>query len=382
MLEYYFITDINEFVDKTSSAWDSAVLKSGQDDPFLLSDFIICWWKYFSGGRKLLIFVISSGREVIGGIPLCLSQGSFRQCNVRVLSYIGGSAANYTMPLYADSGVKVFALLKEALSKRSDWDILHLSDLKNNSLLLSEYKESGKGNKNFLSYLVQDHMNWAVDLSSGKEDFLSKISADLKKDLRAKRKHVLNECGDISLREISSEIDLARYFDMYVDFSVNAFGVRNRDSNFQDRCYVDFFREFLLRMARKSWLDCHVLFAGDNVLAISFGYRFGKGYNWVLTGFNYRYKHFRPGYLLVEELINEVIRRKETYFNWYGHERLLKRQWCNRIEPLYQLFLVRPSVKGFCFVTINRIENTVRSNRPVLNLIRRIKYFFSEKKGN
>ena len=41
-----WIENIEEF-ERIKNDWDAALLSANTDNPFLLSDFIIIWWKHF-----------------------------------------------------------------------------------------------------------------------------------------------------------------------------------------------------------------------------------------------------------------------------------------------------------------------------------------------
>jgi CelD/BcsL family acetyltransferase involved in cellulose biosynthesis len=285
---------------------------------------------------------------------------------------VGGAAANYTEPLYVSGDTQLLPLLEGALAARGDWDALYLSDVRDQSRLLSEHRNCPPCKK-LKRVLAQDHMDWAIDLSEGEEKYLKGLSGKLKRDLRAKRQRLEKEYGPLALKEIKGAEAVARHFDLYTQFSLRAFTTRGRRSAFEDERYAAFYKDFLIRMDAKGRLDAHALSAGDRLLALSFGYRFGKGFNWVLTGFNYDYKYFRPGYLLIEELIKEIVRRGETYYNWYSHERFYKAQWCNRRSPLYRFSLFRRTLKGACYGMLRNAERALRSNRAVVSLVRRVR---------
>ncbi len=173
-MTYRWIEDIREFKD-IAKDWDDALIASGSGNPFLLSDFIITWWKHFYRGSALRIFFVHNGNKIAGGIPLCIKRGGPRYGFARMLSHIGGSAANYTEPLYSSLDAPVVSLLREALSQRRDWDVFYLSDVRPESKVLQE-SISSSGDKRFLFYLVQDHMNLAIDLSGGLDNYLASIS--------------------------------------------------------------------------------------------------------------------------------------------------------------------------------------------------------------
>jgi CelD/BcsL family acetyltransferase involved in cellulose biosynthesis len=371
-MKYRLIEDIEEF-RAISDDWDEAVNSSRGTSPFLLSGFVDTWWRHYSNNRmKLRIFVIYDGERIAGGLPLFLRRGEGAYGFAGVLSHVGGPVANYTEPFYANAGLKMLPLIGEALAKKKDWDVLYLSDVRPDNFLINECRDPGSEHE-FNFHLVQDHMNFAIDLTDGQDRYMSTVSGKLKRDLRSKRAHLASHFGKPQLREIRGKNEVMRYFDLYVRFSREAFKGRNRNSNFENSKYTDFFRDFLMLMDENQRLDAHVLAAGDKILAISFGYRFGRGFNWILTGFDYVYKNYRPGYLLIEELIKEICRRGETMYNWYGHDRFYKSQWCNQRTPLYRLFIMKRTLKGACYGALRNMEDSLRSNKVIVNFVRKAK---------
>lgn len=359
-----WVEDIDKFRD-ISGEWDKAVVDSGDHNPFLLSNFIITWWKHFGKGKGLRIFVVYDGDRISGGIPFYLERKGLAPLSAGILYYVGGSVANYTEPLYSGGKTELLPILARSLASRTDWDVLSLTDLREGNRFISEVNAFGSKMR-FRRYVINDHMNFAIDLSDGLDRYISSISPKLRRDLKAKRKHISNKFGEITLKEVRGEEEVNRCVDLYRKFSLDAFAARNRRSNFNNERYAEFFREFLVLMERDGRLDAHMLIAGDNVLAISFAYRFGRGFNWVLTGFNYEYKYYRPGYILIEELLKEVARRKESYYNWYGYGRFYKDQWCNLQTPLYKVLIVKKTLKGSLFLISQKVRKTAKSLRDLL----------------
>ncbi len=371
-MEYRWIEDIEEF-DRISRDWDKVLASSGSLNPFLLSDFVKVWWKHFKGDSFLRVLAVYDGNTLVGGIPLCLKRGGNVYGFARVLSYIGGVAANYTEPLCGSPRMEMLKVVEEALALRRDWDVLYLQDVRGCNRLIGECKNAPHSSR-YTMRLIRDHENWGVDLSAGLEKYLDTISWKLKKDLRAKRKHILKSFGEISLKEISGPENVGRYFDIYTGFSRNAFAGRKRVSSLEDGRYASFLKDLVITMDKSGRLAAYVLFAGNKVMAVSFGYRSDKGYDWVLTGFDYDLKYYRPGYILMEEQLKHIYNKGGTYCNMYGHERFFKDQWSNDREPLIKLFLIRRTLRGGCYGVINRLENALRSNPVMIKLVRKLKH--------
>ncbi|NQU95502.1 MAG: GNAT family N-acetyltransferase [Candidatus Omnitrophica bacterium] len=366
-----WIEDINKFRD-VSNDWDKALIASDNYNPFLLSDFLITWWKYYSKGHRLAIFVLYEKGSIIGGIPLYIRKSSIRTGFANVLFYVGDVAANHTEPFFASKKESFLHVLTEALAQRKDWDALHLKNVRSGNRMLSEHKNNAFLNK-FSIYEIQDHFDWSIDISMGKGEYLAFVSKKLKRDLRSKRRFATKNYGEISLKQMKGTEEIERLFDLYVKFSINAFASRDVKSNFKNSEYCGFFKEFLALMEEKGRLYAHALLAGEKVLAISFAYRFGKGFKWILNAFDYEYRYVRPGYLLIEELIEKIEKLGETEYNWYGHERFYKTQWCNKKTPLSQFLIIDKTLAGQRYRARQLVERALKSNKTARNLIRSLR---------
>lgn len=356
-MNYHWIENIRDF-HNISQKWDQLLLASGSDNPFLLSDFIITWWKYYHPGKYLRILVIDDGNKIIGGIPLYLRNESWKRGFLKTLYYIGDGAANYTEPLFLPSK-DFWPIFLNALESKKDWNLLHLFNVRGQSNLVKEFNPKLLNSKTSVR-LIQDHLNWAIDLSGGIENYFKRLSKKLRRDLNSRRRRASQEYGEIRLKEIKDVEELKSYFDLYGQFSRKSFNARNERSAFNNYAYVQFFKDFLILMHRNQRLYAHVLCSGDKVFAISFGYKLGKGFNWALTAYDYDYRSIRPGYLLIEELIKEVSSWGEIYYNWYGYHKFYKTQWCNIIEPLYRIKVFK---KNIYTDSLHYIEENVRRIR-------------------
>ncbi|MDO8524887.1 MAG: GNAT family N-acetyltransferase [Candidatus Omnitrophota bacterium] len=371
-MKFRWIEDIQEFRE-IAPEWDAVGAASDMLAPFLSSDFIIAWWERFNPFRRIMVFVVfDDGGRISGGIPLSLKRAGLGRGFSRVLTYAGGAAANYTEPLYAGDGVKIFRCLLDAIAARNDWDVLYLPDVRQESRLTAEF-EAEKNDKRFMLYSVYDHMNWAIDLSGGKEAYLRALSSKLKRDLRSKRKRLEENYGRLRLEVVSGSREVSDLFCKYKEFSLKAFSSRGRKSAFAEPLYADFFRSIIIGMEKRGLLTAHALIAGDKITAVSFGYNADKRFDWILTAFDYDYRYYRPGYILIEELIGYITERGGISYNWYGHERFYKSQWCNAPTPLMRLHAARRTPGGYFYKYAERAERIMRSNSLLLTAARKLK---------
>ena len=186
--------------------------------------------------------------------------------------------------------------------------------------------------------------------------------------------------GELKLDKISGSRGVHKVLSEFRDMSRKSFRIRGTLSAFEDNDYSDFFAGLFEGFDKKNRLDAHRLSAGDKTLAISFGYRFGKGFKWILTTFNPDFQELRPGHILIDALIQESIARGDPYFDmYYGGELFYKQQWCNKMLPLKKVVVYRDNLLNRLCVGL---ENGLKSSRLFMYLAKRIYNFIRLKKYN
>jgi len=357
-----WIKSQSEF-ESISQKWDELLVQTDPTNPFLSSHFILTWWKHYKDRYGIKILVLYEGYDLVAGLPLYEDCFSFPFQSIRFLYYLGGAVANYTEPLVKGRRPDYLGALFQWLHTEKTWDILHFKNVRHGHPLI-EFSI-----KNSSSFVIQGHMNWAVDLSQGVDSYFKSRSKKLLKDLRSKRKQLIREYGAISLLSISGEDKIKEHLKIYRDCSVQSFYSRAQKNNFEDMLYFNFFQDFLILMEQKRKLRAYILKAGAKILALSFNLQLPNGFHWLLTGFNQEFHHFRPGYILTEETIRMLENEKQAYYNWYGHESFFKLQWCNKIEPLYRIKMVRKSLFNY---GCHYAEELLRSNSVLKKWAKRL----------
>jgi len=367
-MTYRWIEDIEEF-RKVAEEWDDALISSENYNPFLLSDFITAWWRHFHDSRKLKIFMLCKNNQILDGMPLYLKRYGPACCKVGILNYIGGSAANITHSLLNKNCFNLTEKLISSLQQEEGWDFLVLNRVLANNSLLEEIANfqitySGK----FIFKIYDGGANGIIDLTAGYENIIAGLPERLRRYLKNCKRQA-SSIGKLTLQRISGISGVAELFDEYMHLSVESFRARNAASAFEDTTYCNFFKEILAAFEKKKRLDAHRLTAGRCTLGISFGYRFGTGFKWILTSFNPKFHRLRPGHLLLDALVRDAINRGDRFFDmYYGGELLYKRQWCNKMTPIKRLEICRDSYfnRGLSWAT-----GALKSRRKFVHLVKK-----------
>ncbi|MBI2027148.1 MAG: GNAT family N-acetyltransferase [Deltaproteobacteria bacterium] len=362
-MRFQWIHDIGEF-ENLSPLWDEAALQAQTNNPFLQSDFICTWWKYFSKNRLLCILAILKDKKIIAGLPLYAQ--SFTTF-YRKLSYMGNVAANYTEPFSLLPCEETIPIIFKALANLPKWDILDLRQVRPHSSLISCFHNS-RSNYNVSS--TNTHLNWSMNINLGASPNISKKHH---RDLRSRRRRVEADLGPLRLVKIEGSQRVASSFDEFMKLSSQTFTRRKKASMFSDVKLSLFFKDYFTQLSSKNKIHALMLYAGNHLLAITYAYNVPQEFGWVLTSFNDDFKHYRPGYLLIEELIGYMKNLNISFYNWYGHEALYKKQWCNETFPLTRIRICKKTLKmNFVSWVCSSIHGNSKTKEVVKSFIKRI----------
>ena len=346
---------------KVAPEWDRALRNSGEDIPFLLSNFVLTWWKYFSEGRSLRIFVVFEGKDIVGGLPLYLE----KKGNSRVLRYPGASdfgVANYTNFLTVKPLDKILDLFLDSLCNRNEWDLIQMEQLK---VQLEEWKTLEEKFDDYgLLLLKQSQMSsLSIEVPESLDDFLMerrKRSKKLRYEVR--RSYRLAEAaGTLTFEKVRGGKQVEQLFDQYVYLSKESYKSRGKKSGFEDSRLYHFFRGLLVRFDDLGVLDAYELKLNRDIIAIGFCYTLQNNLNYILTTFDYRLSHINPGYLLTNELLKTAIKRKSPVMDLFTGENMFKKLWANNQKPIFKFTIGRDTFRNRAARNKERLYNKLRS---------------------
>lgn len=362
--QYQWIEDPSEF-EALSEAWDAALRRAGDDNPFLLSAFVLTWWKYYGrNGTRLRILVVRSGDTLVGGLPLYDQGGG-------LLTFPGGIAANYTEWLAVQDQHRLWQMLLEALAQRTDWRRLRLPRYRASRLATDwEVLRVAARERGVLCDVLEKEQTYLILLSEGSRGCFQRLPSRLRSYLRRSERE-LSRRGPIVLRS-SDQWDTVRdWFNLYCQFSVRAFQQRKQDSAFSDDRYRMFVRDVLEQACQNHTIDANVLTVGERIIAIHFGYSLRDHLNYIFTTFDSDFADWRPGHLLIHRLVQLAEERRNSLIDLFSGGKLYKRQWSNRQEAVLCVELWRDTLSGRVARRCVQRLRTSRVLRAVERAVRR-----------
>jgi CelD/BcsL family acetyltransferase involved in cellulose biosynthesis len=115
---------------------------------------------------------------------------------------------------------------------------------------------------------------------------------------------------------------------------------------FSNQLYKNFHMEVANAFAENGWLALFFLTFNDKPVSSVYAYEYnGKLYAY-LSGFDTEYSHYRPGYLVIKNLIQYAIRKNLREFDFLRGEEQYKMRWRTTIRKNYEYRFVRRGLKS------------------------------------
>ena len=325
--------------------WDAAVVASGEDNPFLLSAFLLSWWTHRAGRRTPAVFIVRRGGRIVGGLPLCQSPDG-------TLEHMGEHAANYTEFLRVDWQVDLWPLFLRALATRPGWRRVVLARIRQHRLGLAPGPAGAQAD------LVIDaaHTNdtFLIDLPSP-----GPSSRHIRHQVRKSQRDAAR-WGTLRLQTDVPESELPALIETFLRLSRASFRARGMTSLFEDPTMRSFFAELIHAFARAGRLDVQVLRLHDDPLAINMGYTLGGNHNYIWVTINPRYARLRPGHLMIAALLEHAAQRGDRVFDFYAGYYRYKAAWCTRTLPVWRVDIRRNTLAGRMGLAIVRGDRALR----------------------
>ena len=329
-MRYVWIKDAEEF-RSIAAEWDNALLGSKEDNHFLLSDFILSWWKYYGGRLGMRILAAYDGAAISCG-------AAFFRNNRGYLAPIGGITANYTEFLNPAAGQYAWSAILGALKQEKGWRCLSLERARPRKIALGTLKEFASQDKGLVCEAYPSGCSYLIKVPAEFSGYINTIDETLRYYIKRSEKE-LERQGGLSLISLAESGRMGYFTDMYIRLSLDSFRRRGRKSAFENAPRRLFFKELMEKHSDSGRVDAHALKSGDRIIAMHFGYSAGNNLNYIFPVFDMDFARFNPGHLLIYKLVELAVKRKNDYIDLYSGENFYKEQWSNHRDELVSVAL-------------------------------------------
>jgi len=381
-MECRWIENIEEF-RTISRQWDEALLLSKEDNPFLLSVFLLTWWKYYSPGLKLRIFVLYHNGNIVGGLPLCQYRSGH-------LEHIGGIYANYTEFLSSESNLPIWENFLESLRLIKGWRRIHIKRLRKSRIDADKTRSNAARYKNILVDVYRSDYAYIINIPENFTDYtqrLKRLHPRLGYFIRRSERR-FSKLGRLTLNSLQNHAEVSELCNKYITLSRDSFRGRKRQSAFEDETKCQFFKELINNFFDAGYLDAQALCLNDRFIAIYLGYSLVNNLNYIFPAFDFDFEDLHPGHLLIYKLIEIGSKRRNAIFDFYTGYRPYKEEWCDYKEEVFSLDIRPNNIRGKIervtanqartSTIINKFGESIRSSGVLMPLTKKIRTFIAD----
>lgn len=265
--------------------WNSLARACPDATAFQAYEWISAWWDTFGAGRESCLYVARVNDTIVGIAPLCRQDDT--------VTFIGHDYSDYNAFIARDNDRRIVrALLDSVLDDHTDAQV-HLFDLPETGRLAQEL-----GRRNNLR-IRQAGVTPCPRLDRASESFRGIHG---KKSVRRNRRRLARQ-GELQVRHLVDPDEIRPLLETLFSLHIDRWSGTDSPSLFLDENNRHFYRELL---ARGFPALLSVLQAGDETVAMHFGFVSGNDLVWYKPAFDMRYADCSPGEVLLAELANHV----------------------------------------------------------------------------
>lgn len=278
--------DSFEALSNMQQDWDS-FMEEMNAEIFLTYDWCQSWWKYYSTGRHLKIFIFRLNGIIIGILPVFMENIWLGPFNIRVVKIVGTDFMPTTiiLPVSHDYLSLVIPAFLNRISALWSWDVLHIGDLS------GAYKQLDK-----LSEILGDTLNCShkiecketdvqtyFEIANSFEDQIKTLSTRQ----RTKTKRVYKELQDkdITLKSIAAdEQNYISFLDAFIEMHQAHWQSLGIAGHFVDWPHArELHKDIASAQIKHNRLRIIKILLNDQCIGYEYIYKFGNTYCWFLS---------------------------------------------------------------------------------------------------
>lgn len=289
--------------------WRS-LLKDAQGVPvFLTWEWITAWWRHYGHEHSLYVIAVRDDAGALVGLaPLMLMKNGWGPLAVRRLVFVGAGVAypaHLDILAHADNRQAVtLAFLDFLRDRKSEWDMLELVSLAENSPLKPHLQKAGgqyaEGYSMPCPYVALPD-NW--DTYENQH-----LSSSLRKNIAYYRRRIERDYPDqVAFESIADVKGLAVALSALREMHINRWSSAGQTTPFENAQYIAFLDDFSAAALAGGWLRLVVLRVRDEIAAVNYCCKQGDVYYGYQRAFSQEWGKYSPGRLLMAHLIQMAI---------------------------------------------------------------------------
>lgn len=332
-----------------AAEWDALLARSCADTIFMRWDWLSCWMDIVGEfTAPHVITVRTADGELIGAAPFYVQEYRLlRTIRYRVLRIMGDFPTGGEYPAWvAAAGQEdpVMDAIARFLHKyASAWDCVWMPNMAGWARPIEDVTRASRGVGFFLR---QREIEFGfTSLPASGDEFLAKLSANMRSTLRRQMKKILGKSG-VVVERCTDAGSVPQFLTALFELHFRRWSTRGETGSFRRKPNEQrFYQCFAQKAFDRGWLRFYALRDGGEIRATQIGYVYGKVFHLLQEGFDPQYAD-GVGNVLRYKVIEDCIHQGVGAYDFLGELSEHKRRWTATSRKGANVFVGKRSMKN------------------------------------
>jgi CelD/BcsL family acetyltransferase involved in cellulose biosynthesis len=323
--------------------WDDLVGRTRRPCIFSSHDWVRLWWRHFGEDREFLALLVRGrGGELLAAVPLTIR--SLRVPHrLRVVEIAGtgpvptrgmGLADRADLLVRADAPQALDALIAGVCRLLEHCDVLHVKGLEADSPACAGLIEHAPRPR--AARVLDRSQSPYLALTSSWEGYLRGRSQKFRKNLKRSRR-LLEDGGPIRISRLATGDDPGPWIAQVTAINERSWSASRGTNLFLHPRLRSFLTEIVSHMARRGWIELHVLHVGDRSVAYELCFDFGGCVLAYNASYDQELARASPGMLVTASIIESSCARGRTEYDMLRGDESYKLRWSETVRSEIQV---------------------------------------------
>ena len=315
--------------------------------------------------KPFIIFIYDKG-QLVCIVPMCVT----KYLGINILEWMGKPFSDFNIPIFSE----------KFIIDKFNFDFLWKNIIYNNLIkidatyLINQKRFLGNFENPFVKYLANyfQVLSYSIDTSNSFEEYKKEKKINNQSSHRIDLKK-LSKIGNITFQyDLITLQQKKESFEFFIKHKKNQL-ISTKAWNYLSK---DYYVNFLQILSNKNKNSNHfMLKLNESVIASCFGYEYKKIFYYIFPTYDFYYKKYSPGIVLLDFMIKYYFEKKIN-FNFTIGEEEYKRRWFTDKEDIFY-YNKYYSLSGFLFITFINTILLVKKNK-IKKYFKYIYYFLKK----